>query len=93
MVDSGGRNLSNEYQIMKNKIDKLQERIEYLRVSRRVLMNLVEKLEREKNGMVAKLEKENRRLQKYNLLYAQSILEKNKRIVELEESTKNKDCK
>lgn len=76
--------MPTEYQIMKNRIDELEERIEHLRVSRRVLMNLVEKLEHEKNTTLTKLEKDNRKLQRNNALYAQSIILKNRKIVELE---------
>jgi len=81
--------MSTEYQIMKNRIEELEERIEHLRVSRRVLMNLVEKLENEKNTILAKLEKENRKLQRNNALYAQNILLKNRRIMELEAAMEN----
>lgn len=73
-----------DYQIMKDRIEELELRVEHLRVSRRVLMNLVEKLEKDKNLMLMKLEKENRKLQRNNALYAQSLLLKNRRIVELE---------
>lgn len=81
--------MSTEYQIMKNRIEELEERIEHLRVSRRVLMNLVEKLENEKNTVLTKLEKENRKLQRNNALYAQNILLKNRRIMELEAAMEN----
>jgi predicted RNase H-like nuclease (RuvC/YqgF family) len=81
--------MSSDYQIMKNRIAELEERIEHLRVSRRVLMNLVEKLEKDKNTLLTKLEKENRKLQRNNALYAQSILLKNRRIMELEAEMQN----
>ena len=81
--------MSSDYQIMKKRIEELEERIEHLRVSRRVLMNLVEKLEKEKTAILAKLEKENRKLQRNNALYAQSILLKNRRIMELEAEVQN----
>jgi len=81
--------MSSDYQIMKNRIAELEERIEHLRVSRRVLMNLVEKLEKDKNTLLTKLEKENRRLQRNNAFYAQSILLKNRRIMELEAEMQN----
>lgn len=81
--------MSTEYQIMKNRIEELEERIEHLRVSRRVLMNLVEKLENEKNSLLSKMEKENRKLQRNNALYAQSIILKNRRILELEAAIEN----
>ncbi|MGI6678897.1 MAG: translation initiation factor 2 [Dehalobacterium sp.] len=76
--------MSTDYQMMKNRIEELEERIEHLRISRRVLMNLVEKLEKERNNVLTKLEKENRKLQRSNALYAKNILLKNRRIMELE---------
>lgn len=81
--------MSTEYQLMKNRIEELEERIEHLRVSRRVLMNLVEKLEKEKNTILTRLEKENRKLQRNNAIYAQNILLKNRRIMELEAEMQN----
>ena len=81
--------MSTEYQMMKNRIEELEERIEHLRISRRVLMNLVEKLEKEKNTILTKLEKDNRKLQRNNAIYAQNILLKNRRILELEAEMQN----
>jgi DNA repair exonuclease SbcCD ATPase subunit len=40
--------LENQNEQYKNKIRELEQRVEHLRVSRRVLMNLLEKVEREK---------------------------------------------
>lgn len=82
--------MASDYQIMKNRIEELEQRVEHLRVSRRVLMNLVEKLEKEKNCVMTKLEKENRKLQRHNALYAQTLLIKNRRIMELEEQMQSK---
>ncbi|ATW24236.1 translation initiation factor 2 [Candidatus Formimonas warabiya] len=82
--------MTTDYQVMKNRIEELEERIEHLRVSRRVLMNLVEKLEKDKNAILSKLEKENRKLQRNNAMYAQSLLSKNRRIMELEAEMQNK---
>jgi len=62
------------------KIDKLKKEIENLRVSRRILMYLVEKLEKERQT----LEIANQRLQKNNFRYAQAIVNKNIEIVELQ---------
>lgn len=76
--------MSTDNLMMKKRIEELEERIEHLRVSRRVLMNLVEKLEKERSNVLTKLEKENRKLQRSNALYAQNILLKNRRIMELE---------
>lgn len=82
--------MSNQFQIMKERIEELEQRVEHLRVSRRVLMNLVEKIEKEKNYITTRLEKENRRLQRHNAMYAQSLLLKNRRIMELEEEIESR---
>lgn len=63
-----------------DKIDRLKKEIENLRVSRRILMYLVEKLEKERQN----LELANQKLQKNNFRYAQTIVHKNIEIVELQ---------
>ena len=68
---------------LQKRVYELEEKVEQLRLSRRVLMNLVEKLEREKSGSVNKLEKENRKLQISNCRYAKFILRKNRQIMDL----------
>ena len=65
-----------------DKIDRLKKEIENLRVSRRILMYLVEKLEKERQS----LELANQKLQKNNFRYAQTIVNKNIEIVELQAS-------
>jgi len=73
-----------EIRILKERIFELQEKVEHLRFSRRVLMNLVERIEREKNGYVTQLCKENKKLQHNNTKFAQCLLAKNRIIMELE---------
>ncbi|OPZ74315.1 MAG: hypothetical protein BWY80_00631 [Firmicutes bacterium ADurb.Bin456] len=68
---------------LKERIQELEDRIEQLRLSRRVLMNLIEKIEKDKLGFLNRLEKENRKLQLNNYRYAQWLLSKNRQIVEL----------
>lgn len=63
---------------------ELEEKVEQLRLSRRVLMNLIEKLEKEKASLTGKLEKENKKLHCANYRYARWLLRKNSQIVELE---------
>lgn len=67
------------------RIQELEEKVEYLRFSRRVLMGLVEELNHEKWSQVSRLEKENQRLQRSNAHFARLLLEKNRKILELEE--------
>ena len=68
---------------LQKRVHELEEKVEQLRLSRRVLMNLVEKLEREKSGSVNRLEKENRKLQISNCRYAKFLLRKNRQIMDL----------
>ncbi|MFZ5943617.1 MAG: translation initiation factor 2 [Bacillota bacterium] len=66
------------------RVKELEEQVEHLRISRRVLMNLIEKIEREKRHLLTRLEKENKRLQLSNSKYAQWLWNKNRKIIELE---------
>ena len=71
------------YEMLLLRVDELEKKVEYLRVSRRVLMNLVARIERDKAGEVLELLEENRRLKKANTRYAQTLWLKNLQIVEL----------
>lgn len=71
-------------ELLLNRIEELEEQVEQLRISRRVLMNLLEKIEREKRLLLSKLEKENKKLQQNNSKYAQWLWSKNRKIIELE---------
>ena len=75
----------DELELFRARVDELEQRVEHLRVSRRVLMNLLEKVEREKVALVRHLEKENVRLQRDNKRFAKWIFSKNREIVELQE--------
>ena len=75
----------DEMKLLRARIGELEQRVEHLRVSRRVLMNLLEKVEREKVALVQHLEKENVRLQRDNKRFAKWIFSKNREIVELQE--------
>lgn len=79
------KNLREELKAAKKRIGELEQRVEHLRVSRRVLMNLLEKVEREKVTLVHRLEKENLRLQRDNTRFAKWIFSKNREIVRLQE--------
>jgi len=71
--------------LLRARVGELEQRVEHLRVSRRVLMNLLEKVEREKVALVHRLEKENVRLQRDNTRFAKWIFSKNREIVQLQE--------
>ncbi|MFZ5631817.1 MAG: translation initiation factor 2 [Bacillota bacterium] len=69
---------------LQRRVRELEEKVEQLRLSRRVLMNLIEKLEKEKTSFRNRLEKENKKLLHANYRYARWLLCKNRQIVELE---------
>lgn len=65
-------------------VEQLQQRVEHLRVSRRVLMNLIEKIERDKATTISRLEKENKKLTLTNKKYARWLMESNYRLRQIE---------
>ncbi|GAB4265886.1 translation initiation factor 2 [Thermincola ferriacetica] len=69
---------------LERRIKELEEKIEQLLFSRRVLMNLVERVERERMEAVTQLERLNKKLQAVNAKYARKLWHKNRRIIELE---------
>ncbi|MDN5345173.1 MAG: hypothetical protein PWQ18_1287 [Clostridia bacterium] len=71
----------NEVAALYRRIQELENRIEQLRVSRRVLMRLVEKSEAEKWEMVSRLRQEKAQIENRNRRYARAIWEKNKQLV------------
>lgn len=77
----------------RERIAELEEKVEQLRLSRRILMNLVEKIERDRNSSLMRLEEENRKLHLLNHRYARCLLQKYRQIKDLElkiaQSTKN----
>lgn len=74
---------------LQKRIKELEDKVEALRISRRVLMNLIDTLEREKREQIITLEVKNERLQKNNCRYARSIMHRNIQILELEERLKH----
>lgn len=77
--------LKEELNVAQARVIELEQKVEHLRVSRRVLMNLLEKVEKEKIAMVYKLEKENNRLHRDNRRFAKWLLLKNREMIELQE--------
>jgi hypothetical protein len=73
-----------DVEFLRDRVLELEEKVEQLRLSRRVLMNLIEKIVKDRTGFLTRLEKENRKLQQNNYRYAQRLLRKNRQIVELE---------
>lgn len=67
-----------------HRVEELEEKVEQLRLSRRILLNLIEKLEKDRLYSLTRLEKENKKLHLANNHYARSLIEKNIQIVEME---------
>ncbi|GAF26832.1 hypothetical protein [Neomoorella thermoacetica] len=63
------------------RIQELENRVEQLRISRRVLMRLVEKSENEKWELVNRLRQEKEQLRARNRRYARVIWQKNRELV------------
>ncbi|MBP2654959.1 MAG: translation initiation factor 2 [Firmicutes bacterium] len=66
------------------RVRELENKVDALRVGRRVLMNLIEGLEAEKREQLANLTTQNERLQKNNFRYARAIMSRDVRINQLE---------
>lgn len=69
-------------EVLQKRIKELEHLVEQLRVSRRVLMNLLERVEREKCSEVARLQEENRKLQRANQRYARTLWKRNRLLIE-----------
>jgi len=80
----------DEVQALRERIRVLEERVRGLRTSRRILMNLLAAQERERRALIARLEAENGRLQRKSARFARAVLERNIRIVRLEESLRRR---
>lgn len=81
----------DEVNQLRNRVRVLEERIQGLRASRRILMNLIANQEREKRARIQRLEQENNRLKKQSSRFARAVLDRNIRIIRLEESRRNTD--
>jgi hypothetical protein len=77
---------TDELAQLQNRVRVLEERIQGLRASRRILMNLITAQEREKRARIQRLEQENTRLQQQSSRYAKAVLERNIRIIRLEQA-------
>ncbi|NLP18318.1 MAG: translation initiation factor 2 [Firmicutes bacterium] len=67
------------------RVRELEDKVQHLRFSRRVLMNILETLENEKQRQREILERTNQRLRRGNRGYALRLMEKNLRIIALQE--------
>lgn len=76
--------MPHDLDYLEKRVRELEDKLLQLRLSRRVLMLLLERQEQEKATFLERLERENRRLMRTNYQYAQSLLQKNRQIHELE---------
>jgi len=72
------------FKMFEGRLKELEDKIENLRFSRRVLMNLIERIEKDKWDQLTRMEKENKKLQKNNSRFARTLLRKNRQIIEME---------
>ncbi|MDX9872347.1 MAG: translation initiation factor 2 [Clostridia bacterium] len=70
---------------LRQRVKELERQVEQLRLSRRVLMNLIEKMENERRINTLKLEKENKKLQSENWHYAKKLMKYNCYLAELKD--------
>jgi len=89
---SGGWLMEENINLIKElhiQIEQLEEKMAALRVSRRVLMNLLDYTEKDKWEQLVLLQNQNSKLRKDNCQYARIIMHQNSRIAKLEEKIKN----
>lgn len=67
---------------------ELEKQVTQLRLSRRILMNLIEKIENEKRSLFNQLEKEKKQLRLNNQRYAKWLMQNNYRYIELQTNLK-----
>lgn len=83
---SGDTDLTDE---LRARVHELEDKVEALRISRRVLMNLIDALEKEKKDQLANLSSRNEKLQKDNCRYARAVMCRNVKITRLEEQIRS----
>lgn len=69
---------------LRDRIRQLEDKLEALRISRRVLMNLIEDREKEKCEQLAAMSSQIEHLQRSNCRYARAIMLRDIRISQLE---------
>lgn len=73
---------------LQTQIKELEDKIVTLRISRRVLMNLLDQLENTRHNELLQVENQNRKLHKSNYQYTQKILHQCSQIAKLEAKIK-----
>lgn len=80
---------NEEIVFLRKRVAELEKQLDSLRLSRRVLMDLLEQIEKEKNVLVKKLERTSKCLQKYKRLNSARPLLKSFEIVEFNNHIKD----
>jgi len=75
---------TEDERLLRERVNLLQDNVTSLRLSRRVLMSLIEQMKNEYEQERRRINKEKQELKKENACYAKALWEKNKRICELE---------
>ncbi|MHB9146203.1 MAG: translation initiation factor 2 [Symbiobacteriia bacterium] len=70
----------SEIAVLQARVRALEEKVQALRASRRVLMSLVTVQERAARAKISRLEQENKRLQQRNQRFAQAMWQQNTRL-------------
>ena len=81
---ASNRRASVAEQLLAQRVEALEERLEQMKVSRRVLMRLLENAEQDRKVEVGNLRQENQRLRLQNRMLAHNLWDKNRRIVLLQ---------
>jgi len=81
-------NVNEEITFLKKRIAELEKQLENLRLSRRVLMELLEQTEKEKNNLSLQLQKKNKSLNKYRKLNFNKLYKNDFELYELKDYIK-----
>lgn len=81
----GERDISVAEQLLRQRVEALEERLEQMKVSRRVLMRILERAEQDKQVELDNLRRENMRLRRHNLILAKSAWQGNARFMRLKQ--------
>lgn len=76
--------MRQDTQYLERRIKELEDKVFQLRLSRRILMYLLEEANREREASVRVLKRENERLRLANYRYARMLVNKNQQIVNLQ---------
>lgn len=76
--------MRQDTQYLERRIKELEDKVFQLRLSRRILMYLLEEANREREASIRVLKRENERLRLANYRYARMLVNKNQQIVNLQ---------